>query len=122
MKAIALLSGGLDSTLAIRVILEQDIEVEAVNFFTPFCQCSRKSGCGGYEAKKVADRFGVKLKIFNIFGQEIRTLMNAEQKRGFYEIIWDGRNNQGLPAASGVYMNRLKAGYFVKTKKLILLR
>ena len=64
MKALALLSGGLDSTLAIRVILEQGIEVEAVNFFTPFCQCSRKSGCGGYEAKRVADKFGVKLKVF----------------------------------------------------------
>jgi tRNA U34 2-thiouridine synthase MnmA/TrmU len=64
MKALALLSGGLDSTLAIRVILEQGIEVEAVNFFTPFCQCSRKSGCGGYEAKRVTDSFGVKLKVF----------------------------------------------------------
>lgn len=65
MKALALLSGGLDSTLAIRVVLDQGIEVEAVNFFTPFCLCSRKSGCG-YEAKKATDRLGVKLRIFNI--------------------------------------------------------
>jgi len=62
MKAIALLSGGLDSTLAIRVILDQGIEVEAVNFFTPFCQCNRKkSGCG-YEAKKATNRFGLRKK------------------------------------------------------------
>jgi tRNA U34 2-thiouridine synthase MnmA/TrmU len=66
MKAIALLSGGLDSTLAIKIVLEQGIDITAVNFFTPFCQCSRKNGCGGNEAKKAADRFGVKLKIFNI--------------------------------------------------------
>ena len=78
MKAIALLSGGLDSTLAIRVILEQDIEVEAVNFFTPFCQCSRKSGCGGYEAKKAADRFGVKLKIFNIFDEYLEMIKSPK--------------------------------------------
>ncbi|MCQ9208210.1 MAG: hypothetical protein NG712_02395 [Omnitrophica bacterium] len=71
MKAIALLSGGLDSTLAVRVILDQGIEVEALNFFSPFCLCNRKkSGCG-YESKKVADRFGVKLKIFNIFEEYI---------------------------------------------------
>ncbi len=66
MKAIALLSGGLDSTLALEVILDQGIELETVNFFTPFCLCSRKGGCGGYEAKRVADRLGVKIKIFNI--------------------------------------------------------
>ena len=65
MKALALLSGGLDSTLAIKLVLNQGIEVEVINFFTPFCLCNRKSG-GGYEAKKVADKFGVKLKILNV--------------------------------------------------------
>ncbi len=82
MKALALLSGGLDSTLAIRVVLDQGIEVEAVNFFTPFCQCNRKkSGCG-YEAKRVADRFGVKLKIFNIFGEYIKIIENPKHGYG----------------------------------------
>lgn len=65
MKALALLSGGLDSTLAIKLILNQGIEVEVVNFFTPFYLCNRKSG-RGYEAKKVADKIGVKLKILNV--------------------------------------------------------
>lgn len=82
MKALALLSGGLDSTLAIRVILSQGIEVEAVNFFTPFCQCNRKSGCGGYEAKKVADKFGVKLKIFNIFNEYLKMLKSPKYGYG----------------------------------------
>jgi tRNA U34 2-thiouridine synthase MnmA/TrmU len=41
-KAIALLSGGLDSTLAVRLILDQGIEVEALNFVTPFCTCNRQ--------------------------------------------------------------------------------
>lgn len=82
MKALALLSGGLDSTLAIRVILEQDIEVEAVNFFTPFCQCNHKSGCGGYEAKKATDRFGVRLKVFNIFSEYLKMLENPKHGYG----------------------------------------
>lgn len=82
MKALALLSGGLDSTLAIRVILEQEIEVEAVNFLTPFCQCSRKTGCGGYEAKKVADKLGVRLKVFNSTGEYLRMLKDPKHGYG----------------------------------------
>ncbi len=41
-KVIALLSGGLDSSLAVRLILDQGIEVDALNFGTPFCTCNRK--------------------------------------------------------------------------------
>jgi tRNA-specific 2-thiouridylase len=36
-KAVALISGGLDSMLAVRMVQEQDIEVEGINFFTGFC-------------------------------------------------------------------------------------
>ncbi len=82
MKAVALLSGGLDSTLAIRVILDQGIELEAVNFFTPFCLCNRKSGCGGYEAKKVANRFGVRLKIFNIAAEYLEIIKSPKYGYG----------------------------------------
>jgi tRNA-specific 2-thiouridylase len=53
--AIALLSGGLDSTLAVKLMLEQGIAVEALNFHTPFCQCNRRGGC---EATRVAAQFG----------------------------------------------------------------
>ncbi len=65
MKALALLSGGLDSTLAIRVILAQGLDVEAISFVTPFCLCSRK-GCCGNEAKKAADKLDVKVSLFKI--------------------------------------------------------
>ncbi|OGV70455.1 MAG: hypothetical protein A2283_19100 [Lentisphaerae bacterium RIFOXYA12_FULL_48_11] len=45
-KAVGLLSGGLDSTLAARLMLEQGIEVHAINFWSPFCTCTAKSaGC-----------------------------------------------------------------------------
>jgi len=59
-KAIALLSGGLDSTLAVELILDQGIEVEALNFVTPFCTCNRKGRC---EAAYVAERFDISLEI-----------------------------------------------------------
>jgi tRNA U34 2-thiouridine synthase MnmA/TrmU len=65
VKAIALLSGGLDSTLAIRSVLEQGIEVEAINFITPFCTCSPKdNGC--LISKRVAENLGIRLQIKNI--------------------------------------------------------
>jgi tRNA-specific 2-thiouridylase len=58
-KAIALLSGGLDSTLAVRLLLDQGVEVEALNFHTPFCQCNRQGRC---EAAHVAETFGIPCK------------------------------------------------------------
>ena len=59
MKALGLLSGGLDSTLAVKLILERGIDVEAINFVTPFCLC-RKGGCGASEAAKT---FNIPLKM-----------------------------------------------------------
>jgi len=59
-KAIALLSGGLDSTLAVRLMLDQDIEVHALSFVTPFCTCNRKGRC---EARRVADEFGIPIRV-----------------------------------------------------------
>jgi tRNA-uridine 2-sulfurtransferase len=62
-KAIALLSGGLDSTLAVKVLLEQGIEVHALNFTSPFCTCtSKKSGCKS-EAVRVAEEFNIPIKV-----------------------------------------------------------
>jgi hypothetical protein len=60
-KAIGLLSGGLDSTLAVNLIMQQGIEVIALNFLTPFCRCSKK-GCGS-EAVKVSEKMGFELRV-----------------------------------------------------------
>ncbi len=64
-KALALLSGGLDSTLAVKVMLEQGIAVEALNFISPFCTCTgRNAGCKS-EAVRVASEFGIPIKVMN---------------------------------------------------------
>lgn len=64
-KGLVLLSGGLDSTLAAKLILNQGIELEAVNFLTVFCTCTRKGSCK-HEARKVADEFGIRLHVMNV--------------------------------------------------------
>jgi tRNA U34 2-thiouridine synthase MnmA/TrmU len=62
-KAIALLSGGLDSTLAVKIMLDCGIEVEALNFTSPFCTCTGKnSGCKS-EAVRVAQEFNIPIKV-----------------------------------------------------------
>src|SRR5512137_179094 len=67
MKAVILLSGGLDSTLAAELMSREGLELLAVNFKTPFCLCDRHSsnlGCGS-NARRVADALGIDLKVIN---------------------------------------------------------
>lgn len=62
-RAIALLSGGLDSTLAVRLILDQGLKVEALNFVTPFCTCNRQGRC---EARAVAEQLGIAIQTIPV--------------------------------------------------------
>jgi tRNA U34 2-thiouridine synthase MnmA/TrmU len=65
MKAIALLSGGLDSTLAARVMMEQGVELEALNFMTVFCTCTNR-GATCLASQKAVETLGIPLKVFNV--------------------------------------------------------
>ncbi len=64
----------------------------------------------------------VELKIYNILGQEIMTIVNGAQMAGEYRVQWNGRNAAGIAVPSGVYFYRLRAGGFIETKKMLLLR
>ncbi len=64
----------------------------------------------------------VRLRVFDIVGREVATLVNGEQPPGVYRIEWDGRNQFGDPVATGVYFYRLESGDFVQTQKMLLLR
>lgn len=63
--AIALLSGGLDSTLAVKMMLDQGINVVALNFTSPFCTCTNKSSGCKSEAVRVAQEFNIPIKVMN---------------------------------------------------------
>ena len=64
----------------------------------------------------------VRLIVYDVNGREVRELVNTRQPAGRQSIVWDGRNAQGTTVASGVYFYRLKAGSFVQTKKMVMIK
>lgn len=72
-----------------------------------------------YNLPKAAN---VKLAIYNIAGQVIKTLKNDYQHPGHYSVQWNGRDESGQQVASGIYFYRIQAGEFNDTKKLVILR
>jgi hypothetical protein len=73
-------------------------------------------------------RFGLKeespvmLKIFDVSGRLVRTMVNETRPPGDYTAVWDGRNEGGRTVSSGVYFYILKTKNYRRTKKLVLLR
>jgi len=59
----------------------------------------------------------VTLRIYDVLGKEVATLVNKEQSAGSYEVEFNANN-----LTSGVYFYKLSAGSFVETKKMLLLR
>jgi hypothetical protein len=64
---------------------------------------------------------GVQLAIYSSKGQLVRSLVNAEKKEGLHSIVWDGLDNSGDEAASGVYFCQLRTSDFSQTRKLLLM-
>ncbi len=62
------------------------------------------------------------LKIYNLLGQKIRTLVNENQPTDYHSVIWDGKDENGKPVSSGIYFYKLIIGEFGETKKMILLK
>ena len=79
-KGVALLSGGLDSTLAVKMMLEQGIEIEAIAIKTPFCDFDCGKGCG-HKVKEVASELNIPLKTV-YFGKEYLRMLKRP-KFGF---------------------------------------
>ena len=64
----------------------------------------------------------VRLSIYDILGQKIKTIVGKRQTAGTYEIRWDGRNEKAENVASGIYLYSLKVNEHIITKKMVLLR
>ncbi len=62
------------------------------------------------------------LKIYNVLGNEVKTLVNDEQPPGFYRVTWDGTGDDGQKLSSGIYVYRLQSGRLVATRKMALVQ
>ena len=64
----------------------------------------------------------VNVAIYDMLGNMVNTLVNANQSSGYKSVQWNATNNQGEPVSAGVYLYKIQAGDFVDTKKMILLK
>lgn len=70
----------------------------------------------------VPRRSQVRLSIYNVLGQKVRTLFDGVQNPGSYSEEWDGSTEGGNSVSSGIYFYRIEAGSFVQTKKMVLMK
>ena len=68
----------------------------------------------------VKDPSPVKLVIYNVKGQKVKTLIDNNQTNGNYKIVWNGKDDNNKAVASGVYYYRMTAGKYLSTKKMLL--
>ena len=62
------------------------------------------------------------LKVYNILGQLVKTLVDEEKAPGSYNVIWDGKDEDGNQVASGIYFYQLRIKDYCDTKKMILVK
>jgi hypothetical protein len=70
----------------------------------------------------LAEGAGVQLRIYNIVGQVVRTLVSEQQSAGRYQVRWDGTDDRGSAVSSGIYFYQISAGSFSDVKRLMLLK
>ncbi len=64
----------------------------------------------------------VRVEVFNLIGQRIRTLVDEKKDLGTYQITWDGLDENGLSVGSGIYIYKMRADGFMAIKKMVLVR
>ncbi|MFQ5864037.1 MAG: FlgD immunoglobulin-like domain containing protein [bacterium] len=64
----------------------------------------------------------VTLKIYNLLGEEVRTLVDQQQPAGSHTAVWDGRDNHGRMVGTGLYLYRLQAGDKIVSNKMLFLQ
>jgi hypothetical protein len=70
----------------------------------------------------LAEGAGVNLRIYNIVGQVVKTLVAERQSAGRYQVRWDGTDDRGSTVSSGIYFYQIAAGNFRDVKRLMLLK
>ncbi len=64
----------------------------------------------------------VQIRVYDITGSLVKTLYNAEQNAGKYEVLWNSKDNEGNQVATGIYFMQFRAGDYSNTIKMMLLK
>ncbi|HPS40028.1 MAG TPA: FlgD immunoglobulin-like domain containing protein [Candidatus Cloacimonadota bacterium] len=64
----------------------------------------------------------VRLDIYNVKGQLVKTLVNGDEPTGMHSVVWDGRDNNNAAVASGVYFYRVSTPQATQTKRMLLIK
>ena len=64
----------------------------------------------------------VNLTVYNVLGQAVKTIVNVQQKAGYYSVRWDGSNETGSKVSSGMYIYRITAGNYTHSIKMNLIK
>jgi len=64
----------------------------------------------------------VKLEIFNLKGQKVKTLVNDKFDAGSHKVVWNGKDENNKPVSSGIFFYKMNSGKFISTKKMILMK
>jgi hypothetical protein len=64
----------------------------------------------------------VRIMVFNVAGQAVKTLVNGKEEAGYKSVSWNGRNDRGVRVGAGVYLYRMEAGSFTATRKMVVVR
>ncbi|MAE09763.1 MAG: hypothetical protein CMF78_01025 [Candidatus Marinimicrobia bacterium] len=72
-----------------------------------------------YDIPEIAN---VRIDMYNILGQKVRTLVNGTHQPGMYHVRWNGTNDFGNPVSSGMYFYRISSEEFISVKKLVLMK
>ena len=107
-------TGNITSVEPVQQVIPANFEL-AQNYPNPFNPTTSIT----YSIPK--DNF-VSIKVYDMLGREVATLVNDYKSAGNHTINWNGEDNSGQKVASGTYIYRITAGNFVATKKMVLLK
>lgn len=92
------------------------------NYPNPFNSATTIPYTVDSKQKTVHGESRVELTIYNILGQKVKILVDEDKPPGYYEVVWDGRNDSGEEVSSGIYFFRLKIGTYSETRRMLFLK
>ncbi len=95
------------------------------NYPNPFSSEAKSRSAGNpftSIAFSVKEAGVVQLSIYNLHGQEVRTLVNKQMNAGFHAVNWDGKDDRGQIMPSGVYLYKLRVNGFAQTRKMTFMK